>query len=104
MINAVDKSKFCGTTIIKKEGGDILDKEITKAVNHSTMGLSNTRMNGYSLVVVSDVFEKEEQNFLKSLRGKSIEYVNSTKVLNWKNLSRDNLIKLIENIAKANLL
>ena len=104
MITAINKNNFCGTTIVKKEGGDILTKEIMYAANNSTKGFSNTRMNGYSLFVVSDVFEKEEQNFLKSLRKQGIEYVNSTKILDWKNLSRDDLIKLIGNIAKTNLL
>lgn len=83
-INSAPKINFKGTTIIEKEGGDIITSEITEATNNSTRGLLNTRLNGYSMVVVEDVFEKEEQNYLKFLDKKGFKYKNFKKIIDYK--------------------
>lgn len=96
---------FCGTTIIKKEGGSFLTKEIQKAADCSRpMGFINTRLDGYSIVVVSDVFEKDEAIFLRELRERNLDYVNSTKILNYKNYTITELKKWVKIAAKAGLL
>ena len=86
MIRAINnlnaKPSFRGTTIVKKEGSDFLTKEIIKASDYSRPGAILPYINGYNLVIVSNVFEKEEQNFLKHLKSLNIDYVNSSKVLN----------------------
>lgn len=107
MITKIQSNKapnFSGTTIIKQEGGLILTKEIINAVDSSTHGFCTTRLGGYSLVVVSDVFKKEESNFLKSLKEKGFEYVNFSKIFNYKESSIKELLKLVENIKKIGLL
>lgn len=98
------KINFGGTTIIKKEGGSFLNKEIIKAVHESTLGLCETRLNGYSLVVVSDVFNKEEANFLSSLREKNIPHVNFSKVFDRKTHSLEEIKEMIRTIAKTGLI
>lgn len=99
------KTHFCGTTIIKAEGGSFLTKEIQKAADNSRpMGFINTRLDGYSMVVVADVFEKEEEKFLKELKEKNIEFINSTKVLNYKNYTFKELKKMVKTVAQIGLL
>lgn len=99
MINKIKSTnqniKFKGTTIIKQEGGSILNKNIMNAVNSSSLGYTNTRLDGYSVVIVADVFKKEEQNFLKELDKKKLTYVNFTEVFNYKLSSVKELIKTI---------
>ena len=88
MINKItaanSKTYFGGTTILKKEGGEFLTKEIQDVTNSSRPGLINTRLDGYSMIVVADAFKKEERRFLKHLDELNIPYVNSTKHLNYK--------------------
>lgn len=83
-INSEHKTHFKGTTIIEKEGGEIYTKEIMDAVNHSTQGYSNSRLNGYSMIVVADVFEKEEKDYLKALNKKGFKYKNFKEIVNYK--------------------
>ena len=108
MIKAINagnqKINFCGTTIINKEGGSILTGEILDAVNQSSTGYCNTRFNGYSIVVVSDIFKKEEKNFLKELSKKCIEYVHFSKVFDHKMCSLRDLVELAKDISKVGLL
>jgi len=99
-----NKINFGGTTIIKKEGGSILTKEITDAVNKSRPGFLNTRLNGYSIISVADVFEKVERNFLKELTKKGLAYANFSKVVDHRTTTRDGLLKMIEGIKKTGLL
>lgn len=95
---------FKGTTIIKGEGGDVLTREIVNAADNSTNGFINTRLNGYSIIVVSDVFEKAEQNYLKYLKKRGLEYIHSTKVIDCKSKTMENLLKIVQNILKKGLL
>ena len=101
---ANQKINFGGTTIIKGEGGSILNKEILKAVNYSTNGYSNTRLNGYSMIVVADVFEKEEAAFLKGLRKNKIPYVNFSNFFNYKTSSIEELMQIVNNVVKTGLI
>lgn len=98
------KPHFCGTTIIKKEGGDFLTREIIEASNMSRPGFINTRLDGYSIVTVSNIFAKAENNFLKSLREKNIPHAYFSKVLNHKLFSIEELKQLIKKIAELNLI
>lgn len=95
---------FCGTTVIKKEGGSFLTKEILDAVNRSTLGFSNTRLGGYSLIIVSDVFKKEEAKFLKELKKKKIDYFNLSKVLNVKSFDLKEIQELIKTLDKLKII
>ena len=70
----------------------------------SRPGLINTRLDGYSMIIVADVFKKEEEKFLKHLDELNIPYVNSTKHLDYKLYSFDKLKALIKTIAKTGLI
>lgn len=108
MINKItaanSKTNFRGTTIIKKEGGEFLTKEIMDVSNRSRPGLLRTRLDGYSMVIVADVFKKEERKFLKHLDKLNIPYVNSTKHLDYRFYSVDQLKDMVKTIAKINLI
>lgn len=108
MINKINSNaqrrSFTGTTIVEQEGGAILTKEIMKAANNSTGGLINTRLDGYSIVIVADVFKKEENNFLSQLDKKGLTYINSSKVLNYKLYDFNQLKNIVKTIAKTGLL
>ena len=108
MINKITaanrKTNFCGTTIIKQEGGSFLTKEIMDVSSSSRPGLINTRLDGYSMVIVADAFKKEERKFLKHLDGLNIPYVNSTKHLNYKLYDLPELKEMAKILAKTGLI
>ena len=108
MINKItaanSKTNFRGTTILKKEGGEFLTKEIMDATSMSRPGLLNTRLDGYSMVIVADVFKKEESNFLKHLDEMGIPYVNSSKHLDYRLYSLPELKAMAKTLAKTGLI
>lgn len=94
--------KFKGTTIINGEGGKCLTPEILDVVNQSVKyGYTNTRMNGYSMVVVDKIFAKEEKKFLKTLDNKNLKYIYSTEVINYRDYTKYELLDIVKKIAKG---
>lgn len=83
-INSTPKIDFKGTTIIEKEGDEVYTRDIEMAVSNSVNGYSNSRLNGYSMIVVADVFEKEEKDYLKYLDKKGFKYKNFKDIVNYK--------------------
>ena len=108
MINKItsanQKINFRGTTIIKQEGGSFLTNEIMDATNMSRPGLLSTRLDGYSMVIVADVFKKEEKNFLKHLDELKIPYVNSSKHLDYRLYSFDQLKEMVKALEKIHFI
>lgn len=103
MISAINsKTHFTGTTIIKGEGSSILTREIHAAADNSRPGYINTRLDGFTVVAVADVFEKEEADFLKGLRGKRLKYANFSQSLDYNSIADIKL--LIKNLVKSGLL
>lgn len=103
-INSASKTFFKGTTIIEKEGGEIYTKEIMDAVNHSTQGYSNSRLNGYSMIVVADVLEKEEKDYHKYLDKKGFKYKNFKEIVNYKFHTTTSLSELAKKAFKTGVL
>lgn len=101
---ANQKINFRGTTILKQEGGSFLTKEIMDVSNRSRPGLIKTRLDGYSMVIVADVFEKEEREFLNHLKKLNIPYVNSTKHLDYRLYDYDQLKEMAKTLAKIGLI
>lgn len=105
MITKINNNiNFKGTTIIKKEGGSVLTKEIVQASNESRPGYINTRLNGLSIISVSNVFEKEEKNYHKYLKEQGLDFIFSTKILNNKLHPLPELTKLATTLVKTKLL
>jgi hypothetical protein len=94
---------FCGSIIVKGEGGDNLTLGIQRAVmeTRNPKGIASTRMDGYTLVVVADVFGKAENQYLKYLKKNGKQYVNISEILNYEAFSYKQLIKKVQTIAKA---
>ncbi len=94
--------KFKGTTIIKGEGGKCLTSDILDAANKSTRyGYTNTRMNGYSLIVVDKIFDEEEREFLGTLDKKGFKYIYSTEVIDYNDYTKNELFDIVKKIAKS---
>lgn len=107
MISAItsnsNKVNFRGTTIFKNRGAAFLNKEIIDAANESRPGFCQT-IGDHTLLIVANVFKKQEDTFLKTLTKEGIDYNHSSKVLNYKNFSGVDLKLMIDNIVNLGLL
>lgn len=107
MISAINpnirKTNFKGTTIFKNRGVSLLNREILNAADESRPGFCQT-IGEHTLLIVSGVFKKQEDAFIKTLTKEGIEYNHSSKVLNYKDFSYGSLKLMIQNIMESGLL
>lgn len=109
MISAINPSNnkvnFGGTTIIKQAGYK-LSQDMRFAVDMSTLGLYDKNIHNCTVVILSsEAYAEKEARFLKELREKQIDYVNSTKAFDWKKLgSFNDLAEMVKTALKSRLL
>lgn len=104
-INPINNNvNFRGTTIIKQKGYP-LSQDMRFAVDMSTLGFYDINVNNCTVVVLStEAYAEKEADFLKTLRNKRINYINSQKTFDWKMFGYKGLVEMVEKVLKSGLL